>query len=406
MRTRSLASVCLGIACTIAAAAACGGGGGGGEATNDGDPLPTAGTSGAGNAGTSATAGKSGNSGTGGASGKGGGFQQAPDPVGIVVEPATATISVVDGVAKPLALVAKALLPDGKTGAVVSPSWEIDLGDIASVDKGGSVTATGAKGGLATVKALFNGFAATSAVTVKLAINLNPGKISDPDKAKLAAATDVDAAIPLMYPYDGTVFPRGLAPPRLMWKQAPAAPMMLSLKSGLVELTTTFVPTDGGFDPDPAAWTKLVESGNGGPVEMKLSRLDGGVAKVIAKHTWRLASGSLKGTVYYWANSLGAVVRIKPGATAPDNFLKAAGVTDGCTTCHAVSANGNVLTLGGGKAQAVEDSDASVFDLVGNKVTASKRGRQWAMLALTPDGRFAALNNAPLPGGPGLDGGF
>ncbi|MCC6644166.1 MAG: hypothetical protein IT374_01165 [Polyangiaceae bacterium] len=401
MRTRALAPLSLGAACALAAAAACGGGGGGEAPTEDAPSVSVAGASGAAGKAGGASAGAAGKAGNGG---KGGGFQQTPDTVGIVIEPAAATITVVDGVAKPLALVAKAKLADGSIGAPVAPTWEIDLGDVAAVDKNGSVAATGARGGVATVKATLGPHGATSTVTVKLSITLDPGKLSAGDKAKLAAATDADPAVSLMYPYDGTVFPRGLAPPRLMWKPAPAAPMMLTLKAGLAEVTTTFVPTGAALDPDPAAWTKLVESGNGGPVEVTLARLTGGQAKLVTKQTWRVASGSLKGTVYYWANSLGAVVRIKPGASAPDNFLKAAGVTDGCTTCHAVSANGNVLTLGGGGP--AEDSKASVFDLVSGKLVASNRGRAWAMLALTPDGKIAALNNAPLPGSPGLDGGF
>ena len=106
----------------------------------------------------------------------------------------------------------------------------------------------------------------------------------------------------------------------------------------------------------------------------------GGVGKVM-EQSWRFATGSLRGSVYYWANSPGRVLRISPGAGAPEDFLAQAGVTDGCTTCHTVSANGNTLVLGNGKAQSATDSDSSVFDLQAGSVTATKR-QFWMLKAV------------------------
>lgn len=411
-RTALLSSLLL-VACATATAAACSSGGDEAQASNEdqGKVVVTggaAGSSAGGSAGASGTAagGKSGTS-AGGAAGKaGGGVVGNPDVTGVVIEPATATIDVVDGVAKPVKFTAKPKYANGTVGNAIGPTWQVDLGDVANVDKDGNVTAAGARGGLVTLGASWQSYKATATVTVKLHLTVNPGKLSDADKTKLAGATDADT-IPWMYPYDATVFPRGLSAPRLMWGAAPAAPMMFTAKGEFAEITSYFNEPAPGHQPDATLWTKLTESGTGGPVQVQVARLDAtGKAKVVMKQTWRIAAGNLKGTVYYWANSLGRVVRIKPGAAAPDDFLKAAGQNDGCTTCHAVSANGNVLTLGGGKAQAPEDSAWSIYDLVGNKLVAKDRGRPWAMLALTPDGKFAALNNAPLPGGPGLDGGF
>src|SRR5262249_24704833 len=108
--------------------------------------------------------------------------------------------------------------------------------------------------------------------------------------------------------------------------------------------------------------------------------------------------GSLRGTVYYWANSLGRVLRIKPGAATPEDFLAAGGQT-GCSTCHAVSANGSTLIIGG-------DINMSTWDLLSNTgeldiTTVGKAVRNWAMPAISPNGKVLVENNAPLPGPPG-----
>ena len=57
-----------------------------------------------------------------------------------------------------------------------------------------------------------------------------------------------------------------------------------------------------------------------------MARYSGGVATVVAQQEWTIGSGSMSGTIYYWAINEGAVVRIKPGASAPDTFLAGATV--------------------------------------------------------------------------------
>jgi hypothetical protein len=50
----------------------------------------------------------------------------------------------------------------------------------------------------------------------------NPGALGPADQAKLAAGGSADTAFKFLYPYDATVFPRGLLPPSLQF--AGAAP--------------------------------------------------------------------------------------------------------------------------------------------------------------------------------------
>ncbi len=403
MKRASPLSVLFPLALAAAAFVACGGSGSGEDEASNAPASGKGGKSGASGASAgSQAAGKGGSAAGGTSAGQGGGFVD-PKVVSLEISPSSADLEVANGKPASVPLTAKPKYDNGATGNAITATWQVDKGDIALVDKAGVVTASGAKGGAVVVTASAMGVSATATVNVHLKETQNPGKVSTGDQALLTGATQSDGG-PWMYPYDGTVFPRGLAAPKLMWGGAKPGAMMFSAKGEFFELTTFFTGNVTSFTPDAALWTKLTESGNGGPVEIKVARVDGGTGKLLMKHSWRVATANLRGTVYYWALSKGAVVRIKPGAAAPDDFLGAAGVKDGCTTCHAVSANGAVLTLGGGSEAG--DSKASVFDLTTNKLTASNRGRSWGMLALTPDGKFAALNNAPLPGGPGKDGGF
>lgn len=329
--------------------------------------------------------------------------------IGLVVTPPQASIDIKNGVPTPtqVQLTAKPVYSNGTVGTPVGDAtWKLVPGDRANVDSTGLVKPTGTLGGDVNVTATWKGLSADALVSIHLTETTDDGSLTPGDKTALDGATTQDSAT-WIYPYDGTVFPRGLLAPEMMWNGFGAGDKMLvSFTSSSVTIKAYFKPTGALYVLPPDLWTKLTESGKGGPVEVRVARIPNGqsTAFQIMKHTWRIASGSMRGTVYYWSNNLGRVVRIKPGASAPDDFLAAAGVTQGCTTCHTVSANGNVLTLGG--EQSAGDSPVSVFDLLQSKPVASNYTRRWAMPALTPNGKVAALNNAPLPGGPGLNGGL
>jgi hypothetical protein len=322
--------------------------------------------------------------------------------VGLTITPPQSTIDW-NGAAAPVQLQAIPVYQDQTTGpAVPNAVWNVDFGDIATVNGSGLVTATGIRAGAVKVSAQWNGYTALAEVDVKFHLTYDPNAVPPDAQTQLTGPQTPDGALPWNYPYDGTVFPRGLAAPKMMWNGNNAGePMLVAMTTPWVDVKAFFTSPGQDFTLPQDLWVKLTESGTGGPVSVTVSRISSGTAFQVMNHTWRFASGSLRGTVYYWANSLGRVVRIQPGAAAPDDFLAAAGVTDGCTTCHTVSANGNVLILGGGKSSDPGDSAVNVFDLVNNSVVASDRGRVWAMPALSPDGKYTVFNNAALPGPPG-----
>ncbi len=353
----------------------------------------TTGTDGSG-AGANAT-------GSGGAGGGDCGFtcNQGGNTGQLQIVPPSATIDVIDGVASPVDFNAT------YNGQEVQPGgWVVDLSSVAGVDGTGIVSASGNVGGLVTLSAQYNGTTATAQVTVNIKKTLNPGGLSQAEIDLLKNPTGgQDASVVWAYPYDGTVFPKGILAPELMWNGGGAGDKYwVHLQGPFTELDVFAVADPPSrHQLDPAVWTPLTESGNGGTVDFKVNRLPSGAtaATTVIDHDWTIANGSLRGTVYYWANNIGRVMRINPGAGAPEDFLAAAGVTDACSTCHSVSANGSTLILGG-------DVSTSTFDLLNNTPVMSttsvgKPVRNWAMPAISPDGSTLIENNAALPGPPG-----
>ena len=316
----------------------------------------------------------------------------------INVLPATATIEVVNGASTPVDFNA---FQNGQE-LTTNVAWSVNFTSIATVDGTGMVAATNTKGGQVVVSAATGSASGSATLNVKLRKDVNAGGVDPGSIAILEAAVDPDPVTQWTYPYDKTVFPRGLAAPELMWNNGgPTDLYMIQYKSDFIDYKiVTTAPGPSRFALDLPTWKEISESSAGGPLKLRVTRLVPGAptATVVVDHTWTISRGNLAGTVYYWANTVGRVLRIQPGAEAPDDFLAAAGV-NGCSTCHTVSGNGATMIIGG-------DVTTSTFDLITNTPVldlpnVGKANRNWAMPAVSPNGKFVVENNAPLPGPPG-----
>jgi hypothetical protein len=328
------------------------------------------------------------------------------DYASIDLEPKSATLEVDDGVPKTQTFKLVGVRKDGTKGEISSGvGWAAtnpQVGEIAA----GVFTAKGALGGPVQIKALLGGKSATADLLVKIKIQSDDATTDDAGKTSLRAATAKDATVKWAYPYDDTVWPRGLAGPTLMWiGGAPSDGYRVHLSSATFEYEGfAKVPQPARFAIPPKIWERFVES-TSGAASLKVSRLAGATATVLADLKWTVAPGSMRGTIYYWSNREGRVLRIKPGATAPDDFsagvLKPSEVlednngaphTSNCTmSCHRVSADGSTLISGG-------DTFGGAYDLKTNKprhsITSTKLGerRAWNHAGPTPDGKYVVLH--------------
>ncbi len=232
-------------------------------------------------------------------------------------------------------------------GQTVAPAWTIDRGEIGAIDvSSGLFTAAGSIGGTANITATYLSDTASTTVTVQLSQMQNgdpaypapapgaggyggvggygpaPGASGGQTGVLTSGTPTPDATVQMLYPYDGTVWPRGLLAPLIQWN--PAArnfdAVMVKLHSKNFDYTGTFAkqPAVTSFLnlPIPSdVWHTLTYSneGQGDDITVTLTFEDvTGTPTAIGPYTmtWHVAPGTLKGTVYY--NSYGTALVFNP----------------------------------------------------------------------------------------------
>ncbi len=337
---------------------------------------------------------------------------------GLEVDPPNVTLDIIDDKIVSQTFTAKALFADGSTQPITAGvSWSANFPAAGSMDNLGTFTPTAQVGGPVVVTAKYQSASGTANVAVKLHYALNPANAPANVQFALTGATQKDATCVWAYPYDGTVFPRGLAAPTMMWNGGVASDVYyVHLSSKYFDLTE-FVnaPPPARVAVDDTMWTKFAAS-TSGKSSLAVNRWDGTAATTLASQTWTIAPASMRGTIYYWANNLGRVMRIKPGAAAPDDFANQAPLNDpnqytqsSCLmTCHTVSADGSTLVSGGGTFGGSYDLKASQP----RHYTGGTWGPvdqwqsiQWGLSAVSPTGKYMMTNSmavglAAAVGGP------
>jgi len=322
----------------------------------------------------------------------------------------------------------------------IAAGWSVDRGDVGSIGVGPSIQGTfqptGTTGGLVNVIAGLNGQTLMRQVFVQISAQQNGANPTAPgesqqiagsvaslgqgggvggvggeglggvvtDPATLSALTNPTNSgqlqgLTFLYPYDKTVFPRGLLAPLLQWAwstgNADAIQIHLTTTSGSFSWTGTFAApavlqqTGGSFIRHPIPqdiWTMATNTAGNLAPNGTLDRLQ--VSLVVAKagqgygpitETWTIAPARLEGTVYY--NSYGtnlvknstdlsfvhtqygaAVLGIQEGATGPSVVAGTASPIPtgaGCRVCHVVSSDGSTLIAQHGD----NYGETSVYDL-------------------------------------------
>jgi len=356
--------------------------------------------------------------------------------------------------------------------APISVGWEVDRGEIATVDLGPAtkttLTPTATTGGIVTITGKANSDEASRTTFVKLSGTQNgpstdPSEqsevvtstsqlgtgggvggvggeglgpaVSDPATLQALESPTQDGSaqgLKFLYPYDGTVWPRGMLAPLLMWSwsfnDADAIQITLTTTSKSFSWTGTFArptilqQTGGTFVHHPVPQDIWAMATNTAGTIINNVRDDLTVSVVVAKNhvgygpiteTYKVAPGRLTGTVYY--NSYGtrlvhnagtdsvgnpvgaAILSIRSGDTAP----KVAAGTDstdnqGCRTCHTVASHGKWLVAQDpDQTTGVEDDyDSHLYDLSQtsppDQPIAPKAKFAWS--ALSSDGSLAFTN--------------
>jgi hypothetical protein len=365
-----------------------------------------------------------------------------PDGSVLVVAPQNQIVTVKVG--QPLPTVQFSATLGGQT---VAPVWSIDRGEIGAIGPSTGVFTPGGKvGGTATISADYKGATGTAKLTVKIEWEQNGdpnagdagggaggaggvggegpgGAVGMQTVTVLQGNPVVDPGLKWLYPYDATVWPRGILAPLLQWQPGAQADYD-GVRIHIAEAAFTY---DGYFAKPPApsatpfrrhpipqdVWKWLTLSNQGEDVVVDITLSKGNVAYGPITEKWKIAKGSLKGTIYYqsYGTNLaknycctngtsnlfgGATLAIKGGSSDPTLVVGGNGNESQCRVCHSVAAGGAGLVTQRGDAY-----NGSIHVNLANMnaiTTMNPADGRFAWGALSPDGTYMMSNGAPLSG--------
>jgi hypothetical protein len=213
----------------------------------------------------------------------------------------------------------------------------------------------------------------------------NPGGVDTGTIGQLLGGGNGDPAFAWLYPYDKTVFPRGLLPPTMQFAGTQPTAMYVHITCASLDYKGYFKPSSSNFAlalPGPA-WTAITNAASGpqDPLKVEITKVAGGVVAGPITEYWPVAQGSLRGTIYYetYGSQLAGAVglmEIQPGAATPKVIKTGCG-----NVCHTASADGSTLVA----SQTLLSSAA--YDLKNNIATIqTATDERYTYGALTPDG--------------------
>jgi hypothetical protein len=220
-------------------------------------------------------------------------------------------------------------------------------------------------------------------------ITENPGNVSATVQTQLQGTGTADPGFQWLYPYDKTVFPRGLQPPKMqLGGMSPPDATYVQVTFPSFQYQGYFGPsTPGSVQLSTAVWTAITESATATtPVQVQITKVSGGQVSGPITESWTIAQGNIKGTIYYetyGSTIIGGsgvgIMQIQPGASQPTV------VKTGCgNVCHAASADGSTLVA------AVQISSTSAsYDLKnGAELIFGNQTPSFTYGGLYPDGSF------------------
>jgi hypothetical protein len=229
--------------------------------------------------------------------------------------------------------------------------------------------------------------------------------LDDAAISALRAAGD-SSRLRWLYPYDGTVFPRGLLAPVLQWEGPPPDAALVRLTSAAFRYEGC-VALDGVSELalDSRTWS-AAEAQSQGPADtlhVEVSTLTAGVAHGPVHTSIAISTSRAIGSVYYQTygsslaplSAVGSIIRVPIGGDARLAMGQAA-----CTGCHGIAPRGDGLVASvDGTGRSFKISAGKVEGVSGLAVRLP--GAEFA--AIEPSGRYYVATAHPVTtGGLGL----
>jgi hypothetical protein len=200
----------------------------------------------------------------------------------------------------------------------------------------------------------------------------------------LVSGGSADPAFQWLYPYDKTVFPRGILAPTLQLAGADPTALYVHVSFGGLDYQGFYGPSSPvRATLTTPAWLAITAAAKGtDAVEVEVTKISDGMVAGPVTETWTIAQGSVRGTIYYetYGSVLAGgpgIMKISPGATTPTPFKSGCG-----NVCHTASADGSTLVA----AQLLGTSAA--YDLLDGGTIETMPTEVFAYGGLFPDGSF------------------
>jgi hypothetical protein len=244
--------------------------------------------------------------------------------------------------------------------------------------------------------------AKTEPMRSSVAMDECPGNLS-PSLVSALQAGDVPRGQRWLYPYDKTVFPRGLLAPLLQWDGPAAEAIYFHMRSNSFDYKGCFTGgAAANFAIPQATWNAAgaQSDGQSDPLQIELTLSSGGKTQRLPTLTVIFALANIKSAIYYntygsaIANAKGiiggVVMRIAPGKAEPDVFVTVPTQDGDCVGCHSVSAGGSRMIAETHGALGISEVSSASYDLsssaAANPPVLDADLKRAGFAALTPDG--------------------
>lgn len=247
---------------------------------------------------------------------------------------------------------------------VEGATFSLSSAEIGALSPDGVFTANGLRTGQVAVRCAKGAASATTLLRVRIhAVDTDSGLTPEQIAALRSEEGAQDPAFRFLYPYSGTVFPRGIPAPEIHLSpgKAPGEAFYVRIVSNDLEYEGFFnqSATSTQLHMSQPAWDALTASAGGAKVEVRVAKLAQGKRYGPISENWTIAPGKLHGTIYYntydslLAQKTGAIMRIKGSAPSPEVLI------GNCTVCHSVASDGSTLVA------ANHAGPGGTFDLTG-----------------------------------------
>ena len=230
----------------------------------------------------------------------------------------------------------------------------------------------------------------------------NPGNVPPGTQTQLQGNGTADSGFVWLYPYDQTVFPKGILAPTLQFGGGASDAEYVHITSKTLDYKGYFAGGAAGqvaLSLSPKAWVAVLAAvGAGDSARVQVTKIAGGKVSGPITESWPVAQGNIRGTVFYETygsqvaggrNSVG-ILKLAPGATQPTAFQIGCG-----NVCHAASADGSTIV------SATSLATSASWSVKGGTTLAKSGNTIFTYMGLYPDGTFGmSATNFGLPYSP------